>query len=381
MAGIARFAEGHSDWLFETHPLDQFGENHLEQRHCDGVLLVGPRTIPSWLVNWKGPAVGLALARIPLLSCVHVDQISIGLLAVRYFLRKGFRNLGHIGVEGDSCSQKQCHAFLKTAKASGAFGASLVLPDMGASVEQIDTMIINWIRQQPRPFGLLAANDEVAFQVCQACHSAHIQIPGDVAVLGVDIHRHAAALCRPELSNIELPAESVGFEGSRLLSKLMTGTAIPGQSLKLPPTRVRENASTDVYACADPVVAKVVAHIRALAHRPCRVDELARLAGVSRRVLEKRFKQALGQTVFEVVRHHQLSLARKLLEDSDLPLDEVVEHTAFASVSHLTAAMHKENGISPGAYRKSVQHQQDHPHTKQEAGAPSIPVEKASRLL
>ena len=99
---------------------------------------------------------------------------------------------------------------------------------------------------------------------------------------------------------------------------------------------------------------RVRIRVRAHAHEPIRVSDLASISGMSRRSLEKHLKRVLGRTVFDIIRGQQLAHARRLIEHSDRPLEDIVDHTAFSSSSHLTREFIKNTGLAPGAYRKAT---------------------------
>ena len=78
--------------------------------------------------------------------------------------------------------------------------------------------LVQKLRPLPRPLGVLAYNDGVAANVIDACGSAGIRVPEEVAVLGVDndeILRVRLERSRQLLTQTDLPVteicERVGF--------------------------------------------------------------------------------------------------------------------------------------------------------------------------
>ncbi len=66
------------------------------------------------------------------------------------------------------------------------------------------------------PIGILAANDEIAYGVMQVALDRGLAIPGNIRLIGFDDSR-LAALVRPRLSSVRVPAAEVGAAAIRLL--------------------------------------------------------------------------------------------------------------------------------------------------------------------
>lgn len=354
LEGVVSYSNHAKEWIFKMCPADVTRKHNLKTDPPDGILVVGDPADRPWLAEWKGPVVSMAIDKSSFGPCVHVDQVRAGTLACNYFLKKTFTRLGYVGLLGDDSSRHQRQGFLEAAARAGISAKSLKLADSDFEGEQLGQTLREWRSEGPQPLGVLAANDEVALAICQTCRSVGLTVPNDVALLGVGIRRQCEALCRPKLSSMALPTRQIGHEGARLLDLLMNGETLDEQILKVPPVHIEERESSNLFACDDEVVAKEVAYVREHASEPIGVTELARLAGMSRRSLEKHFRHVLGQSIFHVIRHFQLSHACHLIEHSDRSLDEIVEHTAFSSVSHLTRELKKETGLSPGAFRRTA---------------------------
>ena len=77
-----------------------------------------------------------------------------------------------------------------------------------------------------------------------------------------------------------------------MLDRLMSGKPFAGgqSSIQVPPLRVVPRRSSEILAISDPALVKAVGFIRDHAHEPIQVPDVARHAGLSRRVLERRFE-------------------------------------------------------------------------------------------
>jgi hypothetical protein len=83
---------------------------------------------------------------------------------------------------------------------------------------------------------------------------AGINVPEEVAVLGVDnTDTICDCLCVP-LSSIDSNLEQVGYEGAALLDQLMSLRAAAAKHIEVAPAGIVERRSTDAYAVEQPRV-------------------------------------------------------------------------------------------------------------------------------
>jgi len=83
------------------------------------------------------------------------------------------------------------------------------------------------------------------------------------------------------------------------------------------------------------------------------VESLARRAAMSERNFSRVFTLEVGETPARHIETLRLEAARRQLETSSLSLDEVAEHSGFASAEVLRRAFTRRLGVSPGQYRSS----------------------------
>lgn len=85
-----------------------------------------------------------------------------------------------------------------------------------------------------------------------------------------------------------------------------------------------------------------------------KLEEMAAAAGISRFHFLRLFKNSLGMTPHRYVMEQRLASARRLLEDTGMPVAEIAAATGFSSQSHLCTAMRRSLGTTPGRWRKPV---------------------------
>lgn len=88
---------------------------------------------------------------------------------------------------------------------------------------------------------------------------------------------------------------------------------------------------------------------------PLTVEQLARRSGWSTRTFARRFRAETGETPLRWLVMQRLYEARRLLESTDLAIDQVAERSGLGSASNLRLHLARELGTTPTAYRRSYQ--------------------------
>jgi len=88
-------------------------------------------------------------------------------------------------------------------------------------------------------------------------------------------------------------------------------------------------------------------------HRPLTVSELAQHAGYSTRTFARRFVAEVGATPLRWLTSQRLLEARRLLEATELPIEEVAWRCGLGTAANLRLHLAREASITPTAYRNA----------------------------
>ncbi|HEX6454976.1 MAG TPA: helix-turn-helix domain-containing protein [Solirubrobacterales bacterium] len=88
---------------------------------------------------------------------------------------------------------------------------------------------------------------------------------------------------------------------------------------------------------------------------PLDVAAMARHAGVSPRTFARRFRAETGTTPLQWLLSQRVLEARRLLEATDLPIEEVAWRTGFGTAASLRDHFRRATATTPTAYRRSFQ--------------------------
>jgi LacI family transcriptional regulator len=81
------------------------------------------------------------------------------------------------------------------------------------------------------------------------------------------------------------------------------------------------------------------------------VGEVAEEVGVSRRTLERRFREVVGQSIAAEMMRLRLNRAKRRLAEGKVPLKTVAVESGFRSASHFCRVFTRVFGATPSRYR------------------------------
>jgi len=85
-----------------------------------------------------------------------------------------------------------------------------------------------------------------------------------------------------------------------------------------------------------------------------RAVDLQKLTGLTPQLLVYRFRNAIDRTPMEVILKERVSLARKLLHQTDTPIARVATQCGFNSANQFFVTFRRLVGMSPKGYREQV---------------------------
>ena len=362
-----RIIRGIDNYALQNGPWQLFLEARgLEDDHGlpprwqgDGIIArVGSPRMAEELAALRLPTVNVSNIVLPrdFFPRVSTDLTVSAQLAVEHFLDRGFRSFGYFSLVGLSYDSAQREAFVSALQAAGhVCSVYSVKPRKGAEPDwNLDLVELSeWLKTLPKPVGILAWNASSSREVVYACQLADLLIPEEVAVLSGSDDDMLCECVHPAISGIMAAAESIGHLAAELLHQLMAGKKRKVKSLLVPSQKITARQSTDTLAIQDPALVKALSFIRQNAARPIQVNDVARHAGISRRILELRFMQHLKRSPAMEIRRCHLERAKRLLAETEMPVPDVAEAAGFGSPEYLAYAFKQGTGVSPLQFRKS----------------------------
>ena len=303
--GAARYAAEHdwhvvADMIYDaTIPVGWSG---------DGILsFVGHwEELAKYVISAGVPAVEISSVRKDLgIPCVMEDNQAIGQLGAEHLLERNFKNFVWAPFCDDAVNEERFQGF-----ASFSPGGRIRLCATAAgqhAPEHPTSRHVNWtlrrrwvihtIRSLRYPLGIFCYNDCVAADIVDACIEAGIQIPDQVAVLGVDNDPVICDCVQVPLSSVRHDLEGMAYEAAALLDRLINGEPPPKIPKRISPKGVVTRKSTEVLAVEDPKVSAALRYIQGNFPRgSLSVDDVVAHTRLPRRSLERAFRDELRRT-------------------------------------------------------------------------------------
>lgn len=360
LQGITRYVHEHRPWALyhEPHGLEESAPRWLRRWKGDGIIARIQTREMAEEIAASGIAAVDVLGVVPALPfpLVHVDNAAIARMAAEHLLERGLRHFGFFGIEGENWSEQRRAEFCTAIAAAGSGVAVYELPRDARgsrSWERVENKLARWVATLPKPAGIFVCSDQRGPQFLEACRRAGVQVPDEVAVIGVDNDEPLCEVCHPPLSSIQAGHLNVGYEAAALLDTLMRGMPAAKKPVLVPPQQAIARLSTDVLSIADADLATALKLIRDHAHEGLGVTAIARELGVSRSVLQRRFRAVLKRSVHQEILAAKIKRARELLLKTDLPLATVAERAGFKHQEYMGAVFKARLRQTPGQMRRA----------------------------
>ena len=280
-------------------------------------------------------------------------------MAVSHFLDRGFRNFAYYGTPPGEhyYYDLRCEEFVRVLERRGFYQCDVYSHKDGVQGwEASRKELANWVVGLRKPVAVMTCHDDAGLMLLDACQDAGIDVPGEVAVLGVNNDEFLCNLSDPPLSSVDMGAEAIGYETAALLSRTLDGEVTTTMWTLYPPRHVVTRRSTDIVAVSDPHVARAALLIREYACKGgVSVEELLAKIPISRTSLYLRFKAQLGCTPKQQFTRVRMERARDLLINSKLSVAEIAERVGYEESKYFIAVFARHFSLTPFRFRK--QHQ------------------------
>ena len=279
---------------------------------------------------------------------LHNDNFGIARMGLSHFAECGkFMSRGFIPEKrGVVWSDERLVAFADAVAASGE--DIRVFRDKEQTLEK-------WLLALPKPTAVMAAYDELAVKALDACGRVGLTVPRQVSVLGVDNDLLLCQHSTPPLSSILPDHEGMGYNAATELERLMSAPRKPKipQHFTLPPLKVVCRESTGPLVPSATLIERAKALVLSGAVNGTSIADIVKRLGVSRRLLELRFREAEGKTLCQALAQRRLEVARKLIQSTSRKISRIAEECGFSDAKHLSHAFKATFGQSPRDFRKN----------------------------
>ena len=273
-------------------------------------------------------------------GCV-IDNKAIANTAADALLRLGCHAFGYVGSEESPFqrfhSRERAQHFDKVLQKAG-HSAQAVLID--------DPQLERFLTDLPKPAGIFAFNDRTAAALMKTIRSLRIDVPGQIAVIGVDNDPDICANTHPPLSSIDPDFEMAGVFAVELLERAFAGRK--PRSRKVFGVRgVVHRESTTSCKTGGRAIARAREIIRRDYAKRLTLDLIAHALRISPRLLSLRFREITGHSVHDEIAETRLEAAKSLLLKSTDPVKTIAAACGYPTLQNFYRHFKRRYGTSP----------------------------------
>jgi len=362
LEGIRNYAREHESWNLD---LQSSGLDRLlpeaETWKCSGFIsrAANPGVVAA-ILKTKLPTVFFTLSdrqrktiSRPNVLEVFVDAGTVGQLAANHLRERGLRNFAFVGhALNPDWSRRRESAFVQSLAGESIRPHVYPLgPGKNKKSAPESRRLMRWLKELPKPVGIMAANDARGLQVLDACRQSALSVPDEVSVLGADNDELICSLCHPPLSSITLATQEAGYRAAQALHALMLGRRVKTRQILIPSTQIIARESTATAVAQDWRVEKSRRFILQKAGDMIQVGDVVDHVGTSRRSLEAHFARSVGHSLLKEILRVRIERVKGLLLSSASPVHLIARNTGFSNANYMCKAFKKAVGCSPQAYR------------------------------
>lgn len=224
----------------------------------------------------------------------------------------------------------------------------------GIGREDIDAHIAElseFLRTLPKPAGVFCGDDRLALRICTLARHIGIAVPRELSVIGVGSLHRASGGWQESVSVVQLNHRLMGTVAARLMEEFLT-TGTPPRSVSLPPDNVIHRYTTLRRSVNDALVREAMERIQA--DPSASIQKLCVEMGVTRRMLERHFQSALGNSIGNTLDLERFSRAKDLLKSFRYNLESVAALAGYTNSKNMRRSFLRHMEISPTEYRHAT---------------------------
>ncbi len=282
---------------------------------------------------------------LPHIAVLHNDEIAVGRKGAAFLCGKGkFRSFAYVpdGTKSWWSTYRQR-------------GFRLELARRGQQCRTFrfgKAQLADWLRSLEKPAAIMTTNDVTGTRVIEACRTVGIDIPKQVAVLGVDNDEIVCNGIRPMLSSLHPNHVELARRAAEELDRIIHGRRKTTTPILIPPLGIVERASTETIPPAGFLIKSALAYISTHATEGITASDVARHLKISHSLLRLRFRTMYGKSVRDQILDVRFSAVNNLLKTTAYPLEHISARTGFSSANLLSHAYKDRFGYSPSDFRR-----------------------------
>ncbi len=355
--GVARYAD-QAHWILNIE-MERTGDLPSYWDGDGAICVLGMNDEQDkQILALKIPTVSIGPVIVEGIPRVFPDNERIGQQAAEHFLTRGFKHFAYYVCSGGPSEEIRAAEFARALRDHNVTMHTLDWTSKSEALRNSSRARLDWLteklQQLPKPLAVAAEFDDRAVEVLQACETAGLHVPEEVAVLGADNDELVCEFAPVPLSSVDTDVERQGYEAAALLDRMMKGAKAPKRATLIPPNGVVIRKSSDMLGVQHPHVATALNRIWHHYQEPVTTEQLCKGIPMSYRRLHDAFVKHVGRTMAEELRRCRIEHAQRLLVAPEMfIMEDIAERAGFSSAGQMARVFSHFLGISPSQYRKN----------------------------
>lgn len=359
-------AEKQVNWnwrlLRREHDFSQENMKRVVRDSLDGIILANPNALSAakCLEHCRFPAVLIGMQDVAdqmagreNVVLIGADNREIGKIVAEHLIwSRTFDSYAFVGPREDRAwARLRLKGFSERLLCRGERCLTYYERDDGIGQKRLAA----FLRDLPKPAAVFTAYDDRALEVAGVCRELGIAVPGQISLVGVD---NDPVICESggmSLTSVDQDCDEIGYRAAEVLDQMMT--ARRNHPLKVlccgnPKVVVRHSTEPDSRQAR--LVQEALAIIRKEAFEGVTAEMIAARLGVSRRLLDLRFRELQGRGVAAVIRTVRLAEVKRLLMMTGEPIGKIAAACGYGSDESMKRAFRESCGMSARDFRASI---------------------------
>lgn len=303
------------------------------------------------------------------LAFVSADDAAVARRGAAYLESLGrMRSFGYIGRYDRTVRCKTFCAALSAQNREPRLFFSEFIGGRTPEGERSDEALGRWLADLPKPAAVMAETDNYAVWVLERAANMGVNVPKDIAVLGVDNDELLCDMAEPPLSSIAVDHERLGALAGEAMRRLLAASggrrpksarrrsadAAEPFTLLAPALGVVERQSARPVAPAAALAERAAAFIRRNATGGISSADVAAQLGVSRTLADLRFRQVYGESMLSMILRLRLEAVKRKLSETAFPIGRICASCGFRSDSRAKHLFKERFGVSMRQWRAAA---------------------------
>jgi len=216
-------------------------------------------------------------------------------------------------------------------------------------------MLADWLKSLPKPAAVMAAWDMRAIHVLSACRLARLNVPRRIAVIGVDNDPLLCDFSTPPLTSVAPDHAHEGRMAAETIDRMMRRRNGPKMRRILNTAKkMVDRESAMPISPVTALITRAQAFIDAHAAENIKTEDVVAALGVSRSLLDLRFREFRGETLAHAITMRRLDEVKRLLGKTNLSIRAITSRCGFTNPNHLKNLFRRHFGVSMRNWRSAT---------------------------